>query len=220
MLAPTMRPATCPAGPSELTEEAVDTRRPTTSGQGAPTLRSDIAARARHSLEISPNNGAQTMSEERQSTDPDSMAPQRVDLAAAFAAQPASFWLASLGSLGMIIGGIGPWATAFGYVSLSGTSMHGWRAVAVGVVALAMLGMHQLRRARLPLIVAGGAGVLAVMQAIATLSQINSNGAVTVLGQQYRYVDPAWGLYLVLGGAIVLVCSACALVWRSSRATG
>jgi hypothetical protein len=43
---------------------------------------------------------------------------------------------------------------------------------------------------------------------------------VTVLGQQYRYLDPAWGIYLVLAGAIALVCSASALAWRASRATG
>jgi hypothetical protein len=52
------------------------------------------------------------------------------------------------------------------------------------------------------------------------LDKINSNGAVTVLGQQYRYLDPAWGLYLVLAGAVGLVCSASALAWRASRATG
>jgi hypothetical protein len=98
--------------------------------------------------------------------------------------------------------------------------MHGWRAVTVGVVGFAMLGPHQLRGARLPLIVAGVAGALGAMQAVATLGEINSDGAVTVLGQQYRYLDPAWGIYLVLAGAIALVCSASALAWRASRATG
>jgi hypothetical protein len=161
------------------------------------------------------------MSEQRQSTDHDSVAPrQRMEIAAAFAVQPASFWVASLASLGMIIGGVGPWATEFGLVSVSGTSMHGWRAVMVGVVGLAMLGLHQLREARLPLIVAGVAGALGAMQAVATLDKIHSGGAVTVLGQQYRYLDPAWGLYLVLAGAIALVCSASALAWRATRAVG
>jgi hypothetical protein len=42
---------------------------------------------------------------------------------------------------------------------------------------------------------------------------------VTVLGFHYRYLDPAWGLYLVLAGSIGLVCSASALAWRVSRAT-
>jgi hypothetical protein len=161
------------------------------------------------------------MSEQQRSTDRDSVAPrERVEMAAAFAAQPASFWLASLASLGMIIGGVGPWATEFGFVSVSGTSMHGWREVLVGVVGLAMLGLHQLRGARLPLILAGVAGALGAIGAIAALDKINSGGAVTVLGQQYRYLDPAWGLYLVLAGAITLVCSASALAWRASRPAG
>jgi hypothetical protein len=71
------------------------------------------------------------------------------------------------------------------------------------------------RGARLPLIVAGVAGALAAVQAIATLEKINSDGAITVLGQQYRYLDPAWGLYLVLGAAIALVGFASALAWRA-----
>jgi hypothetical protein len=157
------------------------------------------------------------MSEQQQSTHRDSVAPrQRPTIAAAFAGQPASFWLALLASLGIIIGGVGPWATAFGFMSLSGTSMHGWRAVIVGVVGLAMLGLHQLRGARVPLIVAGVAGALCAIQAISTLGAIQSGGAITVLGQQYRYVDAAWGLYLVLAGAIALVCSASVLAWRPS----
>jgi hypothetical protein len=143
-----------------------------------------------------------------------------MELAAVFAVQPASFWLASLASLGMIIGGVGPWATQFGLLSLSGTSMHGWNAVMAGVVGLAMLGLHQVRAARLPLIVAGVAGALGAMQAIAALSKIHSGGAVTVFGQQYRFLEPAWGLYLVLAAAIVLACSASALAWRASRAAG
>jgi hypothetical protein len=161
------------------------------------------------------------MSEQRRSTDRKAAPPrQRPEMAAAFAAQPASFWLASLGSLGMIVGGIGPWATAYGFLSLSGTSMHGWRSVIVGVVGLAMLGLHQLRGSRLPLILAGVAGALAAMQAVATLSKINSGGVVTVFGQNYRYLEPAWGLYLVLAGAITLVGAAAALAWRASRTPG
>jgi hypothetical protein len=98
--------------------------------------------------------------------------------------------------------------------------MHGWRAVMVGVLGLLMLGLHQLRGARLPLIVAAVAGVLGAMQAITTLSKINSGGVVSVFGQQYRFLDAAWGLYLVLAGSIALACFASALAWRASRATG
>jgi hypothetical protein len=138
-------------------------------------------------------------------------------VAAALTTLPTTFWLAWLASLGLIIGGVGPWATAFGFMSLSGTSMHGWREVTAGLVGLAMLGVYQLLGARLPLVVAGVMGALGAIQALATLSRLSSGGAVTVLGQQYRYVEPAWGLYLVLVGAIVLVCSTSVLAWRVSR---
>jgi hypothetical protein len=152
-------------------------------------------------------------------TDRDAGSPQqRLGTATAFAAQPASVWVAALASIGMIIGGVGPWATAFGYMTFAGTRMHGWRAVMVGVVGLAMLGLHQLRGTRLPLIVAAVAGALAALLAIVTLAKIQSDGAVTVLGQQYHYVNPAWGLYLVLVCAIALVCSTTVLAWRASRA--
>jgi hypothetical protein len=156
------------------------------------------------------------MSQHQHSTQRDAVPPsQRPTIAAALAAQPASFWLASLAALGIIIGGVGPWATAFGFVSLSGTSMHGWRAVTVGAVALAMLALHQLRAGRLTLIVAAVAGALGAIQAISTLDTIHSDGAMTVLGQQYRYLDPAWGLYLVLLAAVTLAGAASALAWRA-----
>jgi hypothetical protein len=148
-------------------------------------------------------------SEPRQATDR--------DVAASFSGRPASFWLASLASLAIIIGGVGPWATAYALVSISGTSMHGWREVAVGALGLVMLGLHVVRPGRLPLLVAAAAGALGAIQAIATLSKIESGGAVTVFGFHYRYLDSAWGLYLVLAGAIALVVSASALAWRVSR---
>jgi cytochrome b subunit of formate dehydrogenase len=142
---------------------------------------------------------------------------QRTELAA-LTGQPASFWVASLACLAMIIGGVAQWATAFAFISVSGTSMHGWNEVAAGIAGLAMLGVRLLRDVRLPLVLAALAGVLGAIQAVATLAKIGSDGAMTVLGVQYRYLEPAWGLYLVLVAAIVLACSA-TLTWRAVRVT-
>ena len=136
----------------------------------------------------------------------------------ALAGQPASFWIAAVACLAMIIGGVAQWATAFSFISVSGTSMHGWNEVAAGAAALAMLAVYLLRGARLPLIAAAVAGVLGVIQAVATLAKIGSDGAMTVLGYQYRYLEPAWGLYLVLVAAVVLTCSA-TLAWLAARST-
>ena len=131
---------------------------------------------------------------------------------------PATFWVASIASLGVIVGGVGPWATYLNYVSISGTSMHGWREVGVGVVALVMLGLYRLRGARLPLIVTGIIGALGFIGGIAALHDILTNGAVTVFGFEYRYLDAAWGIYLVLVGTATLALSSALLVWRDFRA--
>jgi hypothetical protein len=160
------------------------------------------------------------MSEHQQSTDRGPASSwQRAGVAPPFAGQPVSCWVVALASISMIVGGVGPWATAYNFVSISGTSMHGWREVAIGAAGLAMLALYLVRGTRLALVVAGAAGALGAAGAIAALSKISSDGAVTVLGVQYRFVDAAWGLYLVLAGAIALVLSASALAWRASRPT-
>jgi hypothetical protein len=140
-------------------------------------------------------------------------------MSAAFASQPASFWVASLASLAVILGGVGPWATWVNSVSVSGTSMHGWREVGVGAVGFVMLGLYQLRGGRLPLIVVGVLGALGLILGIGALNKIVTGGAVTVFGVQYRYMDAAWGLYLVLVGTTSLVLAASVLAWRDFRMT-
>ena len=148
---------------------------------------------------------------------PHDVAPEDLRIPAGVLSQPASFWVASLASLGIIIGGIGPWATYLNYVSISGTSMHGWREVAVGAVALVMLGLYQMSGWRPPLIGAGVVGVLGLIGAIDALHSITSGGAVTVLGITYRFISAAWGVYLVLAGTIVLTLCIALLMWQVFR---
>jgi hypothetical protein len=133
----------------------------------------------------------------------------------ALAAQPGAYWMAMLGSLGMIVGGIAPWATAFNFQSFSGTRMHGWREVAAGAIAVILLGLYQARPTRLPLIGAAAVGALGAIGAIVTWSRIESGGVFTVFGVDYRYLDAAWGLYLVIGGALTLMFTASALALRA-----
>jgi hypothetical protein len=158
------------------------------------------------------------MSGPQQPVDHDLTPPrQNVRIGAAFAGQPASFWVASWASLGVIIGGVGPWATYLNSVSVSGTSMHGWREVGVGVVGLVMLGLYQVRGGRIPLIVAGVVGALGLIGGFVALNKIVTGGAVTVFGVQYRYMDAAWGIYLVLAATATLLVCAGALAWRDFR---
>lgn len=83
-----------------------------------------------------------------------------------------------------------------------------------------MLGVYQLRGWRLPLIMAGVLGVLGLIGALDALHKITSGGAVTFFGVTYRYMDAAWGLYLVLAATIVLALAIATLVWRQFKAPG
>jgi hypothetical protein len=144
-------------------------------------------------------------------------ARQRMTMPAAFPVDPVCFWLAALSALGVIIGAVGPWATAWGLAPLSGTGMHRWREVAVGVVALALLAVHRWRGRPLALVLAAIDGTVGAAGAAVALSKINANGALTVFGFHYRFLSPAWGVYLVLGGGIVLAGCASVLAWRALR---
>jgi hypothetical protein len=144
-------------------------------------------------------------------------APQRITMPAAVKVDPVCFWLAAASALGVIIGAVGPWATAWGVVPLSGTAMHGWREVAVGVVALALLAVHRWRAGALELLLVAIDGVIGASGAAVAVSKINANDTLSILGFHYTYLDPAWGLYLVLGAAIVLACCASTLAWRINR---
>jgi hypothetical protein len=149
------------------------------------------------------------MSEQEHAADRRSLLPGTL------AAPAAAFWLAVLGSLGTIVGGMAPWATAFALQSFSGTRMHGWRVVACGVLAVIMLGVYHVRPTRLPLIGAAVIGAFAALGGIIAWSRIQSGGVYTIFAVKYRYLDPAWGLYLVVGSALILVFTASALAWRT-----
>ena len=144
-------------------------------------------------------------------------APLVSAMPAAVKVESAWFWLAAASALAVIIGAVGPWTTAWGVVELSGTGMHGWREVAIGASALALLGVHRVRGGALELVLAAVSGVIGATGAGVALSKINANDTLSVLGFHYTFLHPAWGIYLVLGGASLLVCCASALAWRTAR---
>jgi hypothetical protein len=131
--------------------------------------------------------------------------------------EPVCFWLAAASALGVIVGAVGPWTTAWGMVPVSGTGMHGWREVAIGGVALALLAVHRRRGRALELLLVAIDGAIGASGAAVALTKINANDTLSVLGFHYTFLDPAWGIYLVLGRALALTCCAGALAWRRSR---
>jgi hypothetical protein len=132
--------------------------------------------------------------------------------------QPPIFWVASLASLGIIIGGVGPWATWLNSVQISGTSLHGWREVAVGAVALGVLIIRQWGGQLVPGVIAAVMGIVGLVGAIDAIHTVTRDGAITFFGVTYRYLGAAWGLYLVAAAAAVLIVSASLLVWGDVRA--
>jgi hypothetical protein len=142
-------------------------------------------------------------------------APRRIALPAAFDVDRLCFSLAAAGALAVIIGAVGPWATAWGVAPLSGTAMHGWREVAVGVAAVALLAVYRWRGRPLVLVVAAADGTIGAAGAAVALSKIKENDTLSIFAFNYTFLRPAWGIYLVLGGAIVLACCASALAWRT-----
>jgi hypothetical protein len=131
-------------------------------------------------------------------------------------AAPASLWLAAAASVALIVGGRAPWATAWGFISLDSSRLHGTDEVWTGVVSLALLVLYRVRGTRAALLVAAAGGALGAVQAVVTLVKISSGGALTLFGVEYRYVNAAWGLYLVRAAALALAGSA-ALTWVATR---
>ena len=120
------------------------------------------------------------------------------------AARPAAFWWAVAAAALIIVGGVGPWATALGVVDVSGTHGDGWIVIAAGAISAAALLVARGN---------GGAivGLLAALVATGTgafdLNHIQSRGAL---------VEAAWGIYAVIAGGVILGIASLALLARRS----
>lgn len=138
--------------------------------------------------------------------------------AAASKADEACLWLAAAGAIGVIVGAVGPWATAWGVARLSGTDMHGLREVAVGALALLLLAAYRWSGRPVALLLVAIDGAIGAAGAAAALAKIEANDTLTFLGFSYTFLRPAWGLYVVLLSAVVVSAGAATLAWRTRRA--
>jgi Protein of unknown function (DUF2510) len=118
------------------------------------------------------------------------------------AARPPAFWWSVAAAALMIVGGVGPWATALRVVDVSGTHGDGWIVIGAGLIAIAALFTARQK---------GGAVValLAALAGVATgavdLNEIQSRGAL---------VQPGWGIYAVIAGSVTLGIAGLALLAR------
>jgi hypothetical protein len=120
--------------------------------------------------------------------------------------RPLAFWWAIGASALMIVGGLGPWATALSVIDVSGTHGDGWLVIGAGVLAAAILLTSPSDAGPIVGILAAIGGLLV---GVIDLNDIQSRSAL---------VEPAWGIYAVLAGSIALGVASVALLAGRRRA--
>ena len=121
------------------------------------------------------------------------------------ATRPTAFWWALGAAALTIIGGLGPWATVLRVAEVSGTrGGAGWLVVGAGVVALFLLFVAPRTGPVVALVAAVGATFVGIVD----LNNIESRGA---------FVQPAWGIYIVLVGGVGLLAASLALLVANRR---
>lgn len=105
-----------------------------------------------------------------------------------------------IGVAALIIGAIGPWATALGVISIGPTASTEWSVVVFGGIAVIAFSAISLRASRALSIIVG---VLAMTEAIVALVRIQQ--AKSDAGEFGNLFQPGWGLYLtILAGAYLI----------------
>jgi hypothetical protein len=112
---------------------------------------------------------------------------------------PAAFALGSAALL--FVGGLGPWATAFG-IEAPGEGPAGLVALA-GLISLVLAGLHLHRGDRVsrqPMFWIAGLGCFTALVTVANLTTISST--------MFGLVQPGWGLQLAFGASLTMVIAA------------
>jgi Protein of unknown function (DUF2510) len=116
--------------------------------------------------------------------------------------RPPALWWAIAAAALMVVGGLGPWATALRVVDVAGTHGDGWLVIGAGLVAAIVLFVSPGDAGPVVALLAAIGGAIV---AIVDLSDIQSRGAL---------IEPAWGLYAVLLSAVALFAASLVLLLR------
>jgi hypothetical protein len=127
-------------------------------------------------------------------------------------------WLAVGFLVVMVAGGFGPWATAFGLVSINGTRGDGWLVIGAAAIGAVVLGLWLRRPTRWwLLLVLGVCGLVGAGVAGYDLRELRNVSGDEFFGQRVKLVSPAWGVYAALGGSALLSIASVALLVETVR---
>jgi hypothetical protein len=115
----------------------------------------------------------------------------------------------------MVLGAIGPWATAFGVISVAGTDGDGVIVLLAGLLIGAMVLLRYLRQGRTwTLVVALLAAVAAALTSIVDMADIQSS-----ISNSHGLVSIGWGLWVDCIASVSAI-AALVVMWRTSPETG
>jgi hypothetical protein len=105
------------------------------------------------------------------------------------------------GALALLIGGVGPWATALGVVSIGPSSSGEVSAIVFGGAAFVVLAAALGHKLRVVSIIVGTAAVIEAVYAMVRVQQIKNEA-----GEFGSLISPGWGLFVTaLAGAFLVV---------------
>jgi hypothetical protein len=117
----------------------------------------------------------------------------------------------------MLIGALGPWATALGLVSKAGVDGDGVLVVGAAIFAVGFLWNHAQTGGSGVLIAAMVIGLVSAAVCAYDLYDIRSQSDTEFLGEKVNLIQPGWGIYAALGGSVALVLASF-MMWRARRA--
>jgi hypothetical protein len=117
----------------------------------------------------------------------------------------------------MVIGGLGPWASALNVISVNGTRGDGWIVIAAALVGVACLSGYVSRSWRGLGLIAAVCGIAGAVTSAVDLQNIASAHSVTLFGRHLHLVQPGWGIYLDLLASVVFFGLAVSLLIGSKR---
>jgi hypothetical protein len=106
------------------------------------------------------------------------------------------------GTLALLIGALGPWATFLGAINISPTSSVEISIVVLGGVALVALSALTGRNMRLASISIGVLAVIETVYAIVRIQQVKAEA-----DEWGALIAPGWGLYLTVIVGVFLIAS-------------